>query len=241
MSAFDHESPDQSPLMNATVRELKKKRLEMPETYDVTITVRGRGGSSKWKLLKIPREKIFAEGYSEVIRKMVESRGAHVARDRLSALLLPAMDRSARVPRLRRVARFRGPHRERARHRGVASRRGRARGGSAMTEEERLNRNPAPEVVKMTWAELEAMPEVLAPALELHRVYIMQGERTISTFNYMGKVMAMNPLTFDVQPGYRFHGPRVNVDACLTAWPDGTLHDMAGNKITVRLFTGADA
>ena len=47
-------------------------RAPKPVTYDITITVSGKGGTMKTRHLKIPREKIMAPDYPDVLRKSVE-------------------------------------------------------------------------------------------------------------------------------------------------------------------------
>lgn len=49
-----------------------KSRETAPVTYDVTIVIRGNAGTMKTKHLKIPRDKIMAPGYPEVIRRSVD-------------------------------------------------------------------------------------------------------------------------------------------------------------------------
>ena len=105
-----------------------------------------------------------------------------------------------------------------------------------MTDDERKNRNPAPEVGTYDLAEC---PELLASDLELHRVYILQGQRYAASLNYMGKVHALDPVSLDTIVCHHFHGPRVGINVYLRASPDGTLH--AGTeKITLRRYSGPD-
>lgn len=106
-----------------------------------------------------------------------------------------------------------------------------------MTDDERKNRNPAPEI---TTVELEDCPELHVADLELHRVYILQGERVVCTLNYMGKTLSLHPFTLDTIMTHHFHGPRVNVNVFLQAQPDGTLKDAEGHKVTIRRYAGPD-
>jgi hypothetical protein len=69
MSQFEHEDDTNSPALNEMIRELKK----LPVTYDVTIIVRRKGASFKVKLPGIPRDKIMAEGYPEIIGSVVKA------------------------------------------------------------------------------------------------------------------------------------------------------------------------
>jgi hypothetical protein len=106
-----------------------------------------------------------------------------------------------------------------------------------MTEDERRNRNPAPETVATT---LEAHLIVRASELELHRVYIVQSARHIVTLNYMGSQWSLHPVTLDTVKTHHFHGPRVGLDVYLLANPDGSFADAEGTRLTVRRWTGAD-
>ena len=110
-----------------------------------------------------------------------------------------------------------------------------------MTEEERKNRNPAPERVRLTLAEIEAMPLVAAAQLERHRVYVVASARYVTTLNYMGVTHAIHPLTLDTVTVHHFHGPRVGLDVFLAAVGDGQYTDAEGTRITVRRWTGEDA
>ena len=83
-------------------------------------------------------------------------------------------------------------------------------------------------------------PEIPASALELHHVYILQGQRVIATFNYAGQQFARNPLTGLPLLCHCFDGPRGDVRVALIAYEDGTLHDAEGNKIILRKYTGTD-
>jgi len=107
-----------------------------------------------------------------------------------------------------------------------------------MTDEERKNRNPAPEVDTFRY---EDCPELHIGDLELNHVYILQGSGFVASWNYIGKVRITNPVTLDVATIYRFHGPRVNLTVGLMGMPDGTLQDGSGQKITLRRYSGPDA
>lgn len=85
------------------------------------------------------------------------------------------------------------------------------------------------------------MPLVAAAQLELHRVYVVASDRHITTLNYMGRTHKLHPVTFDSVTVHHFHGPRVGLDVYLAAVGDGRYTDASGTKITVRLWTGADA
>jgi len=110
-----------------------------------------------------------------------------------------------------------------------------------LTDDERRNRNPAVERMTITRAEIEAMPPVAAADLEEFRVYVLQSARNITTMNYKGRTAAIHPYTFDTVLVHHFHGPRANVDVFLAAVGGGQYTDAHGTKITVRLWTGADA
>jgi hypothetical protein len=56
----------------------------------------------------------------------------------------------------------------------------------------------------------------------------------------MGEVWSLDPRTLQPIRTHHFHGPRANVDVCLLAHPDGTLHD-AEHKVTLLRYTGPDA
>jgi hypothetical protein len=111
-----------------------------------------------------------------------------------------------------------------------------------MTDEERRNRNPKPEWVQTTRAAIEAMPEVRAGQLELHRVYVLIGRsNNVPTLNFGGVTIAFDPVTLLPSWGYVFDAPRLpSMKVILRAGPDGTLFDAEGNTITVRLYTGED-
>ena len=110
-----------------------------------------------------------------------------------------------------------------------------------MTDEERRNRNPAVEIVRTTPAEFEKHPVVTAAGLELHRVYVVQSAKLVTTLNYMGKVPLLDPVSLDVIVTHHFHGPRANLDVYLAAMPDGSFTDAVGTRITVRRWMGEDA
>lgn len=110
-----------------------------------------------------------------------------------------------------------------------------------MTEDERRNRNPKMEVVRTTRAEIEAMPAVGVADLEMHRVYVVQSEKHITTLNYLGATHLFDVQVMDVVRVHHFHGPRVGMDIYLAARPDGSWRDAVGTRITVRKWTGEDA
>jgi hypothetical protein len=109
-----------------------------------------------------------------------------------------------------------------------------------MTKEERANRNPAPEILKMTAAELDACRELRVQELQLHRVYILESTRHVVTFNYMGQVKSLDLRTMDALISQHFYAPRIKHNVYLAAMPDGTLADGDGNKITIREYSGPD-
>jgi hypothetical protein len=74
VSVLDREDEGNSRALNKLIRE-------MPATYEITIVVRGKRGTSKWKLGGITREKIFADGYPAVIRRVVEAHEQFVGRE----------------------------------------------------------------------------------------------------------------------------------------------------------------
>jgi hypothetical protein len=110
-----------------------------------------------------------------------------------------------------------------------------------LTEDERRNRNPKPEVSRVTREEIEAMPAVPADRLERHRVYVLQSPRNIAKFNYLGKTHAIHPVTLDTVTVHHFHAPRVGLDVFLAAVGDRQYTDADGTKIVARLWTGEDA
>ncbi len=100
-----------------------------------------------------------------------------------------------------------------------------------MTDEERENRNPAPEFRKLNLADA---PELFIKDLELLRVYLLMGQQIAATFNYAGAI--------EVAPGvtaYRFVAPRVGLGIVLRERPDksGTLEDGRGVKVAIRKYT----
>lgn len=110
-----------------------------------------------------------------------------------------------------------------------------------MTDEERRNRNPKVEVVRTSLTEIEAEhPRVTSAELEIHRVYLLQSARNISTLNYMGRRHLLHPVTLDAVTTHHFHGPRAALDVFLVANPDGSFSDAVGTRITVRRYTGTD-
>jgi hypothetical protein len=110
-----------------------------------------------------------------------------------------------------------------------------------MTEDERRNRNPAPEFTEIkTPADLEVHPIVRASELELHRVYVVQSARHIVTLNYMGAAWTLHPVTLDTVKTHHFHGPPVGLDVYLVAKSDGSFSDAEGTRLTVRRWMGKD-
>ena len=80
-----------------------------------------------------------------------------------------------------------------------------------------------------------------AAELELHRVYVVQSAKHITTLNYMGPTLALDPVTLDTVKVHHFHGPRAALDVYLAARPDGSFTDAVGTRITIRKWTGEDA
>lgn len=107
-----------------------------------------------------------------------------------------------------------------------------------MTEDERRNRNPAPEWGRVN---LTDHPEVRAHELELNRVYLLHRGDMGMTMNYAGKMQLMNKRTLETVMAHCFYGPRNLSSIALMAEADGTLHDDSGKKVTVRRYTGPDA
>ena len=92
-----------------------------------------------------------------------------------------------------------------------------------MTEDERKNRNPKPEPA--TFQEDECR-ELKVADLQLHRVYIVQGEsRNAFSLNYMGITPCLTPTLDAVLPAHHFHGPRGPVDYFFVADEKGELRD----------------
>ena len=107
-----------------------------------------------------------------------------------------------------------------------------------VTDEERRNRNPKPEVYETT---LSDHPQILPSQLELHQVYILQGPKSVATFNYMGVVHPVEPRILGALVVHHFHGPRVNLNIFLAVTPDGSaLRDQMGHTIILRKYTGPD-
>ncbi len=107
-----------------------------------------------------------------------------------------------------------------------------------MTDEERRNRNPAPEFLPYNPAE---HPEMRVSDLEQYKVYILEGNSIVASMNYMGQVPAFNLVTLQPVVAYLFDAPRAGIEVTLLATPEGTLVDTEGHKITLRKFTGPDA
>jgi hypothetical protein len=105
-----------------------------------------------------------------------------------------------------------------------------------MTEDERRDRNPAPEVGSLKLAEC---PELRVDDLVLHRVYILHGSRMAGTFNYMGVQPTLDPVSLDTMMCHAFFGPRIGLKVALLA-RDGYLYAGDGQKITLRKYSGAD-
>jgi hypothetical protein len=111
-----------------------------------------------------------------------------------------------------------------------------------MTEEERRNRNPKPEVHPYNRAEHPLVP---LGQLERHRVYVLdsqaQGGKFIVTMNYLGECLAMDPLTLRPVVCHEFTAPRIGDTVALRPTGDGNLMDAEGHVIEVRRFDGPDA
>lgn len=103
--------------------------------------------------------------------------------------------------------------------------------------EERKNHDSSLEVSDFQAAD---HPEISASGLEVGHVYILQGQRVIATFNYVGQQFALNPLTGLPMVCHCFEGPRADLHIALIAYEDGTLHDAEGHKIILRKYTGDD-
>lgn len=105
-----------------------------------------------------------------------------------------------------------------------------------MTDEERKNRNPAPEMYRTNFDEA---PELLIKDLEPGRVYILLGEQrpVAVTFNYIGSFQVFG------RTAYRFAAPRIRMMLVLFERPDdpGALEDGRGIKVTILKYTGPDA
>jgi hypothetical protein len=104
-----------------------------------------------------------------------------------------------------------------------------------VTEQERANRNPAPEICEF---DLRTARELHVADLVLFKAYILRGQRNAASLNYMGPVDAG---VFG--KGHHFHGPRADVHAFLAERPDGsgTLEDGRGVKVTIYEYAGPDA
>ena len=107
-----------------------------------------------------------------------------------------------------------------------------------MTEDERKNRNPAPEVARYN---PDDHPPVTASELELHRVYVLEGPRRVATMNYMGLGPSLDTRTWQPCMTHQFRAPRIGLDVFLMENEDGSLRDGDGNRITLRRWTGPDA
>jgi hypothetical protein len=107
-----------------------------------------------------------------------------------------------------------------------------------MTEDERSNRNPAIEVAPF---DPSAHPVVRAAELERFHVYILESARYASTWNYIGVVHTLHPVTLDAVPAYHFEGPRADLNVFLLSMPDGSFSDLAGTRIVIRRYIGEDA
>jgi hypothetical protein len=97
--------------------------------------------------------------------------------------------------------------------------------------------NPEPEFGTFNPSEA---PEVPLEKLELHQVYILHGQRTAMSMNYMGTLWLPHPVTIDTVLAYRFRVPRADWDVFLTRRSDGALQDLKGNRIAVREYRGND-
>jgi hypothetical protein len=106
-----------------------------------------------------------------------------------------------------------------------------------MTEEERRNRNPKPELVSMSWAEFLAKPKLKATDLLGRRVYYLWKKSANAppiSINYQGRL---------ADGTHWFFAPRINLSLLLFERPDGSgfLEDGRGIEIEVRLYDGPDA
>lgn len=108
-----------------------------------------------------------------------------------------------------------------------------------MTEKERLNRNPQPEVVRFRLSYFG--PEVVAAALELHHVYVLQFLDTMVSVNYAGPVELRHPVLNVPVRVHRFDAPRTGRYVDLQAYPDGMLYTESGGKIPVYQYSGPDS
>jgi hypothetical protein len=123
-----------------------------------------------------------------------------------------------------------------------------------MTNEERENRNPAPENTAKTAPETMAFGPVKGRELTVsdlvrHRVYIL-AQRNAATLNYMGTIT--DPGTGEV--AFHFLGPRADINVYLRERPGGcgcdaaggnegagTLEDGRGVKVAIYEYLGPDA
>lgn len=111
-----------------------------------------------------------------------------------------------------------------------------------MTDDERRNRNPAPELHSMSAEDFEAnCPELHVADLKLTHVYILEGERLIASFNYLGKRPVLDPASLDTVVCHAFGGPRTGALVYLQARADGCLYAGDGKKIKLRKYSGPDA
>lgn len=106
-----------------------------------------------------------------------------------------------------------------------------------MTDEERKNRNPAPETLRVRLADC---PEIPVGELEMNRVYILQTKSFAASLNFVGTQITQNPITLDAERAYKFYGPRIDMRVALRLHPDGCLQDLEGNRITLRKYNGPD-
>lgn len=107
-----------------------------------------------------------------------------------------------------------------------------------MTDDERMNRNPAVEIVAV---KLGDCPELKASDLVPNHVYILHSPRYCASLNYLGKVHALDPRTLDAIVLHHFFAPRIGLNTHLHARPDGALEDQSGTRIVIRKYTGPDA
>jgi len=107
-----------------------------------------------------------------------------------------------------------------------------------MTEDERKNRNPAPEMMRFDAAGLK---ELNLSDLVVHHVYVLHQVKYAATLNYMGTVV--DPADGAVAYHFHAHAPRLPLDVFLRARPsgDGTLEDGRGVKVTIYAYEGPDA
>lgn len=103
-----------------------------------------------------------------------------------------------------------------------------------MTDKERANRNPAPELCLV---KPDQHPLITDPGqLERYKIYLIEGAGGGCTLNYAG-LMTDGPRVFHL-----FVAPRSNFRGlALWARPEGGFRDSGDTPITVRRWLGEDA